>query len=64
MPRASGANRNDLAVLGGVRQATGSAEREVALAMIDARGCTKRITLGADKAYDVTKFVHDLRDRL
>ena len=23
----------------------------------------KRITLGADKAYDVTQFVHDLRDR-
>ena len=28
------------------------------------RGRTKRrITLGADKAYDVTQFVHDLRDR-
>ena len=23
----------------------------------------RRITLGADKAYDVTQFVHDLRDR-
>lgn len=57
-------NRNGLAVLGGVSQATGTAEREIALAMIDARGCTKRITLGADKAYDVTQFVHDLRDRL
>jgi len=45
-------NRNGLAVLGGVSQATGTAEREIALAMIDRRGCTKRITLGADKAYD------------
>ena len=35
-----------------------------ALALIDGRDrrC-KRITLGADKAYDVTQFVHDLRDR-
>lgn len=56
-------NRNGLAVLGGVSQATGTAEREIALAMIDRRGCAKRITLGADKAYDVTQFVHDLRDR-
>src|SRR6516165_2390251 len=56
-------NRNGLAVLGGVSQATGTAEREIALAMIDRRRCAKRITLGADKAYDVTQFVHDLRDR-
>jgi transposase len=56
-------NRNGLAVLGGVSQATGTAEREAALAMIDRRGYAKRVTLGADKAYDVTQFVHDLRDR-
>lgn len=56
-------NRNGLAVLGGVSQATGTAERETALAMIDRRGCSKRVTLGADKAYDVTQFVYDLRDR-
>jgi len=31
--------------------------------MIDRRGYAKRITLGGDKAYDVTQFVHDLRDR-
>src|SRR6202021_4025707 len=55
--------RNGLAVLGGVSQATGPAEREIALAMIDRHGCAKRITLAADKAYDVTQFVHDLRDR-
>lgn len=56
-------NRNGLAILGGVSQATGTAEREIALAMIDRRRGAKRVTLGADKAYDVTQFVHDLRDR-
>lgn len=56
-------NRNGLAVLGEVSQATGTAEREVALALIDRRGGGKRITLGADKAYDVTPFVQDLRER-
>ncbi len=56
-------NRSGLAVLGGVSQATGTAEREAALALIDRRGGGKRITLGADKAYDVTPFVHGLRAR-
>jgi len=58
-------NRNGLAVRGGVSQATGTAEREDALALIDRhRGRSKRrITLGADKAYDVTQFVQDLKDR-
>jgi len=58
-------NRNGLAVLGGVSQATGTAERDSALALIDrlrSRG-TQRITLGADKGYDVTQFVQDLRSR-
>ena len=31
--------------------------------MIDRRGCAKRITLGADKVYDIMQFVHDLRNR-
>ena len=58
-------NRNGLAVLGGVSQATGTAERDMALDLIDRhRGRTKRrITLGADKAYDVTAFVEELRSR-
>ena len=30
---------------------------------IDAATQQRRITLGADKSYDVTQFVHDLRDR-
>jgi len=57
-------NRHGLAVSGGVSQATGTAEREKALELIDGRGRRRgRITLGADKAYDVTQFVHDLRAR-
>lgn len=57
-------NRHGLAVGGGVSQATGMAERETALDLIDGRGRRgRRITLGADKAYDVEQFVHDLRDR-
>jgi IS5 family transposase len=57
-------NRHGLAVGGIVSQATGTAERETALALIDSRHRRgRRITLGADKAYDVTQFVHDLRER-
>jgi transposase len=61
-------NRHGLVVGGGVTQATGTAEREAALALVDARpgrspGSRRRITLGADKAYDVTAFVEDLRAR-
>jgi hypothetical protein len=57
-------NRHGLAVGGGISQASGTAERETALELIDeCRRRGRRITLGADKAYDVTQFVHDLRDR-
>ena len=57
-------NRHGLAVGGGISQATGTAEREAALDLIDGRRCRRRrITLGADKAYDVAQFVHDLRER-
>jgi transposase len=57
-------NRHGLAVGGGVSLATGTAERQTALELIDGRDRRgRRITLGADKAYDVTQFVHDLRDR-
>ena len=58
-------NRHGLAVGGGVSQATGTAEREKALELVDdRRGRRRRITLGADKGYDVTQFVHDLKARL
>ncbi len=58
-------NRNGLAVGGCISQATGTAERDKALELIDDyRGeSERRITLGADKAYDVTQFVHELRGR-
>jgi transposase len=56
-------NRNGLAVDATLTCATGTAEREATLAMLDRRPTDRRITLGADKAYDVTAFVEDLRLR-
>ena len=57
-------NRNGLAVDASLGLATGTAEREAALDMLDRRGTAgRRITLGADKAYDVTGFIGDLRRR-
>ena len=65
-------NRNGLAVAGTVTHAAGTAEREAALALIDrprrrhAHGAIRRggrVTLGADRGYDVEAFVHDLRKR-
>ncbi len=56
-------NRNGLAVDATLTRATGMAEREATLAMLDRRKTDRRITLGADKAYDVTAFVEDLRSR-
>ena len=62
-------NRNGLAVGGGVTLATGTAEREAALAMIDVhrplerKGGGRRVTLGGDKGYDVQAFAEDLRER-
>src|SRR5215475_4939011 len=56
-------NRNGLAVAGDVTQATGTAEREAALTLIDDhRPAERRITLGADKAYDVVEFIKALRE--
>ena len=57
-------NRNGIAVAGEVTQATGTAEREAALDLIDAhRPGRGRITLGGDKAFDVEDFVQALRQR-
>ncbi len=55
-------NRNGLAVDGCVTQATGRAEVEAALAMVEAIPGWERITLGADKGYDRKAFVQELRD--
>ena len=56
-------NRNGLVVDATLTHATGTAEREATLAMLDRRTRRHRITLGADKAYDVAGFVGDLRSR-
>lgn len=56
-------NRNGLAVDAALTHATGKAEREAALIMLDRRKARRRITLAADKAYDVTGFIGDLRTR-
>ena len=63
-------NRNGLAVAGTVTHATGTAEREAALALLarprrrSIRGVRRagRITLGGDKGYDVSGFVAALRE--
>lgn len=56
-------NRNGLVVGATLTPATGTAEREAALALVDQLGAKRRITLGADKAYDARAFVAELRKR-
>ena len=56
-------NRNGLAVAATLTHATGTAEREATLVMLARRKGRNPITLGADKACDVTGFVSDLRAR-
>ncbi len=56
-------NRHALVVDTRLTLATGTAEREATLDMVAARPGNHRITLGADKAYDVAGFVADLRER-
>jgi IS5 family transposase len=55
-------NRHALVVGTRLTLATGTAEREAALAMVADRPGNRRITLAADKAYDVAEFVADLRE--
>jgi transposase len=55
-------NRNGLAVDVEVTLATGTAEREAALAMARRLEGRKRRTLGADKGYDAHAFAEGLRD--
>jgi transposase len=54
-------NRNGLAVAARLTQATGTAEREACLDMIEEVGGNRRITLGGDKNYDVRDHVDTLR---
>ena len=55
-------NRHGLVVDAKVTQATGKAEREAAVDLVDALGGSQRITLGADKNYDTKGFVEDMRE--
>jgi transposase len=56
-------NRHGLVVNATVTPATGTAEREAALALVDAQAPTRRITLGGDRNYDTAAFVDALRER-
>jgi len=58
-------NRHGLVVQANATAATGRAERETALAMIDRHdpGSERRLTLGADKGYDTSGFVAALRQK-
>jgi transposase len=54
-------NRNGLVVDSRLTPATGTAERDAAIAMLDAIPGRDRVTVGADKAYDTADFVAQLR---
>lgn len=54
-------NRHGLIVDTMLTHATGTAEREAALAMLERMNGRHRITLAADKAYDVADFIAKLR---
>ncbi len=56
-------NRHGLLVRTRVTPAGGTAEREAALTMAKTISEGKRVTLGADKAYDTQDFVRALRKR-
>ena len=56
-------NRNGMVVNVEVLPATGTAEREAALSMIEAIPGNHSVTVGADKAYDTKGFVEESRKR-
>ena len=56
-------NRHGLIAGEQVTTADGTAEVDAATQLMDDLGGTRRITLGADKGYDRSRFVQDLRDR-
>lgn len=56
-------NRNGLVVHSCLTHASGTAERDAALDLVDRLGSKRRITLGADKGYDVAGFIAALRSR-
>lgn len=56
-------NRNGLVAQSCLTRATGTAERDAALALVDRLAGKRPITLGADKGYDVMGFVAALHQR-
>jgi transposase len=58
-------NRHGLVVQANATAATGRAERETALTMVDRHdpGSERRLTLGADKAYDTSDFIAAMRQK-
>jgi transposase len=56
-------NRNGLIVGVDTRLVTGTAEREGALALLDARSPQRGASVGADKLYDCADFVEQLKSR-
>ncbi len=56
-------NRNGLVVGGRLTQATGRAEREAAVSMVEDLEGDHVITLGGDKGYDTREFVERIRER-
>src|SRR3954447_3324821 len=55
-------NRNGLVVGGAAPRATGDAEPLAAIELVKAVAGSRRLTLGADKAYDTTNFVMECRE--
>jgi transposase len=55
-------NRSGLVVDAQTTTATGTAEREAAVAMVENLPAGGRITVGMDKAYDTADFVADMRE--
>lgn len=56
-------NRSGLVARVCLTHATGTAERDAALTMVDTLTPIRRITLGADKGYDAAAFITSLRER-
>jgi len=55
-------NRNGLVVDTRVTLASGTAERDAAITMMEHKPAGKRVTLGGDRAYDTQAFVGELRE--
>jgi transposase len=56
-------NRNGLMVSSTVWEATGTAERDAAMAMLQQVPGTGRVTVGGDKGFDPADFVRECRNR-